>query len=173
MKKEDKAIIISQIEENLKSFSHYYLTETQGLNAAQVSNLRRLCNKNEVKMVVVKNKLFIKALENMGVDYTQFGGALKSNTAVLFSNVGNAPAKLIKEFRKDKANEKPILKAAYVEECFYIGENQLDALCAIKSKNELIGEVIGLLQSPAKNVISALQSGANTIHGVLTTLSER
>lgn len=173
MKKEDKAIVISQIEENLKSFSHYYLTETQGLNAAQVSNLRRLCNKNEVKMVVVKNKLFIKALENMGVDYTQFGAALKNNTAVLFSNVGNAPAKLIKEFRKDKANEKPILKAAYVEECFYIGENQLDALCAIKSKNELIGEIIGLLQSPAKNVISALQSGANTIHGVLTTLSER
>ncbi|MCQ2383743.1 MAG: 50S ribosomal protein L10 [Paludibacteraceae bacterium] len=173
MKKEDKAIVISQIEENLKSFSHYYLTETQGLNAAQVSNLRRLCNKNEVKMVVVKNKLFIKALENMGVDYTQFGDALKNNTAVLFSNVGNAPAKLIKEFRKDKANEKPILKAAYVEECFYIGENQLDALCAIKSKNELIGEIIGLLQSPAKNVISALQSGANTIHGVLTTLSER
>lgn len=173
MKKEDKAIVISQIEENLKSFSHYYLTETQGLNAAQVSNLRRLCNKNEVKMVVVKNKLFIKALENMGVDYTQFGDALKNNTAVLFSNVGNAPAKLIKEFRKDKANEKPILKAAYVEECFYIGENQLDTLCAIKSKNELIGEIIGLLQSPAKNVISALQSGANTIHGVLTTLSER
>ncbi len=173
MKKEDKAIVISQIEENLKSFSHYYLTETQGLNAAQVSNLRRLCNKNEVKMVVVKNKLFIKALENMGVDYTQFGDALKNNTAVLFSNVGNAPAKLIKEFRKDKANEKPILKAAYVEECFYVGENQLDALCAIKSKNELIGEIIGLLQSPAKNVISALQSGANTIHGVLTTLSER
>ncbi|MDO4190623.1 MAG: 50S ribosomal protein L10, partial [Bacteroidales bacterium] len=151
----------------------YYLTETQGLNATQVSNLRRLCNKNEVKMVVVKNKLFIKALENLGVDYTQFGDALKNNTAVLFSNVGNAPAKLIKEFCSDKANEKPVLKAAYVEECFYVGANQLDALCAIKSKNELIGEIVGLLQSPAKNVISALQSGANTIHGVLTTLSER
>ena len=173
MKKEVKDTIIAELGEKIKEYGHFYLVDVTGLNAEKTSALRRKCFQSEVKMVVVKNKLFIKALENMGVDYTQFGDALKNNTAVLFSNVGNAPAKLIKEFRKDKANEKPILKAAYVEECFYIGENQLDALCAIKSKNELIGEIIGLLQSPAKNVISALQSGANTIHGVLTTLSER
>ena len=115
--------------------------------------------------------LFQKALEANGVDTAPLTEALKLNTAVLFSNSGNAPAKLIKAF--SKANKKPVLKAAYVEECFYIGENQLETLISIKSKNELIGEVIGLLQSPAKNVISALQSGGTTIHGVLKTLSER
>ena len=141
------------------------------MNAEQVSNLRRECFKHDIKMLVVKNKLMINALEASGVDYSPLFGSLKDNTAVLFSNVGNAPAKLIKDFTKD--NSKPVLKAAYVEEGFFIGENQLDALCAIKSKNELIGEVISLLQSPAKNVISALQSGGSTIHGVLKTLSER
>ncbi len=171
MKKEDKSIIINQIKETVAAYSHFYLTETQGMNAEQVSNLRRECFKHDIKMLVVKNKLMIKALEASGVDYSPLFGSLKDNTAVLFSNVGNAPAKLIKDFTKD--NSKPVLKAAYVEEGFFIGENQLDALCAIKSKNELIGEVISLLQSPAKNVISALQSGGSTIHGVLKTLSER
>ena len=171
MKKEDKSTIISQIQETLNAYSHFYMTEAQGLTAEQVSNLRRLCNKEDVKMLVVKNSLFQKALEANGVDTAPLTEALKLNTAVLFSNSGNAPAKLIKAF--SKANKKPVLKAAYVEECFYIGENQLETLISIKSKNELIGEVIGLLQSPAKNVISALQSGGTTIHGVLKTFSER
>ncbi len=171
MKKEDKGIIIDQIKEVVSSYPHFYLTEMQGLNAEQVSNLRRECFKQDIKLLVVKNKLMIKALDQLEVDYSPLYASLKENTAVMFTNVGNAPAKLIKEFTK--ANPKPILKAAYVEEGFFIGENQLEALCAIKSKNELIGEVIGLLQSPAKNVISALQSGGNTIHGVLKTLSER
>ena len=122
-------------------------------------------------MLVVKNTLLRKALESTGVDYSPIYDSLKNNTAILFSNTGNAPAKLIKEFSKD--NKKPVLKAAYVEESFYIGENQLDTLVSIKSKNELIGDIIALLQSPAKNVVSALQSGGNTIHGVLKTLSER
>jgi large subunit ribosomal protein L10 len=171
MKKEDKAIIIEQLSETLKSYSHFYMTEAQGLNAEQVSNLRRLCNKQEVKMVVVKNTLFRKALEANGIDAAPLAPAFKENTAVLFSNTGNAPAKLIKEFSKTAA--KPVLKAAYVEESYYVGADQLDTLVAIKSKNELIADVIALLQSPAKNVLSALQSGGSTIHGVLKTLSER
>lgn len=171
MKKEDKALIIGQIQETLKAYSHFYMTEAQGLNAEQVSNLRRLCNKQEVKMLVVKNTLFKKALEANGIDTTPIADAFKENTAVLFSNTGNAPAKLIKEFSKDTS--KPVLKAAFVEESFYVGADQIETLVAIKSKNELIGDIIALLQSPAKNVVSALQSGGNTIHGVLKTLSER
>ena len=171
MKKEDKGIVIDQIKEVVSSYSHFYLTETQGMNAEQVSEIRSACFKNDIKMIVVKNKLFKHALESMEGDFSPLYPALKENTAVLFCNTGNAPAKLIKDF--NKKNMKPILKAAYVEESFYVGEDQLDALSNIKSKNELIGEVIGLLQSPAKNVISALQSGGNTIHGVLKTLSER
>ena len=128
-------------------------------------------NKQEVKMVVVKNTLFRKALEANGIDAAPLAPAFKENTAVLFSNTGNAPAKLIKEFGKTAA--KPVLKAAYVEESYYVGADQLDTLVAIKSKNELIADVIALLQSPAKNVLSALQSGGSTIHGVLKTLSER
>ena len=171
MKKEDKSIIISQIQETLQAYSHFYITEAQGLNAEQVSKLRRLCNKQDVKMLVVKNTLFQKALEANGMDTAPLAEALKQNSAILFSNTGNVPAKLIKEF--SKANQKPVLKAAYVEECLYVGENQLETLISIKSKNELIGDIIGLLQSPAKNVVSALQSGGTTIHGVLKTLSER
>ena len=174
MKKEDKSIIISQIEETLKQYSCYYLTEAQGLNAEKTGELRRKCAKQDIKMLVVKNSLFKRALENIGIDASQFGDALKQNTAVLFSNTGNAPAKLIKEFvGNGKVVTKPVLKAAYVEECFYVGANQLDALIAIKSKNELIGDIIGLLQSPAKNVISALQSGGNKLSGIVKTLSER
>ena len=171
MKKEDKSVIIDSIKEVVASYPHFYLTETSGMNAEQVTALRRACYKADIKMLVVKNKLMIKALDQFDVDYSQIYPSLKENTAVLFSNVGNAPARLIKEFNGKKM--KPILKAAYVEESFYIGEDQLEALCSIKSKNELIADVIALLQSPAKNVISGLQSGANTIHGVLKTLAER
>jgi len=174
MKKEDKGIIISQIEETLKQYACFYLTEAQGLNAEQTGDLRRKCAKQDIKMLVVKNSLLKRALENIGIDASNFGDALKLNTAVLFSNTGNAPAKLIKDFvGNGKIVSKPVLKAAYVEECFYVGANQLDALIAIKSKNELIGDIIGLLQSPTKNVISALQSGGNKLSGIVKTLSER
>ncbi len=173
MKKEDKSKIIENLEATIQSYAHFYLADIGGLNAEETTNLRRTCNKQDIKLVVVKNTLLKKALENLGTDYSEIYGILKGETSLLLSDTGNAPAKLIKEFSKKQKQKKPILKGAYVEESFYIGENQLDALVAVKSKNELIGDVIALLQSPAKNVVSALQSGGNTIHGVLQTLSER
>lgn len=173
MKKEDKSAIIEQLQATLSEYAHFYLTDIGGLNAAETSNLRRTCTKQDVKLVVVKNTLLRKALENTSVNFEEIFGSLKGETSMMLSNTGNVPAKLIKDFSKASKSKKPILKAAYVEESFYIGENQLDALVSIKSKNELLGELIGLLQSPAKNVVSALQSGGTTIHGVLKTLSER
>ena len=171
MRKEDKGTVIEQIAATLKEYSCFYLTETTSLNAEKTSALRRACFKEGIKMMVVKNKLLKKALETLEGDYTPLESVMKGSTTIMFSNVGNAPAKLIKEF--SKKSELPALKAAYVEESFYIGADQLDALVAIKSKNELIADVVALLQSPAKNVISALQSAGGTIHGVLQTLSER
>ncbi len=171
MRKEDKSTIIEQIAATVKEYSCFYLTETTSLNAEKTSALRRACFKEGIKMMVVKNKLLKKALESLEGDYTALEPVMKGSTTVMFSNVGNAPAKLIKEFTKK--SELPALKAAYVEESFYIGADQLDTLVAIKSKNELIADVVALLQSPAKNVISALQSAGGTIHGALQTLSER
>ena len=171
MRKEDKGTVIEQIAATLKEYSCFYLTETTSLNAEKTSALRRACFKEGIKMMVVKNKLLKNALETLEGDYTALEPVMKGSTTIMFSNVGNAPAKLIKEF--SKKSELPALKAAYVEESFYIGADQLDALVAIKSKNELIADVVALLQSPAKNVISALQSAGGTIHGVLQTLSER
>jgi len=173
MKKEDKSAIIKQLESTIQSYAHFYLADIGGLNAEQTGKLRRTCYKQDVKLMVVKNTLLKKALDNSGADFSELYGTLKGETSLMLSNNGNAPAKLIKEFSKSNKGKKPVLKAAYVEESFYIGENQLELLISIKSKNELIGEIIGLLQSPAKNVVSALQSGGSTIHGVLKTLSER
>jgi large subunit ribosomal protein L10 len=172
MRKEYKTTVIEQIVSTLGEYTHFYLTDIATLNAAKTSNLRRACNKEEIKLLVVKNTLFKKALEQVNSEFSALDPALKGNTAVMFSNNANSPAKLIKSFAKDNGDI-PKLKAAYVQEGFYLGAENLDLLVAIKSKNELIGEVIGLLQSPAKNVISALQSGGNTIHGVLKTLAER
>ena len=173
MKKEDKGLIIKELQATLGQYSHFYLADIGGLNATQTSELRRTCYKQDIKLLVVKNTLLQKALENLDTDFSEIYGSLKGETSMMLSNTGNAPAKLIKEFSKSNKSKKPLLKAAYVEESFYIGENQLEALVSIKSKNELLGELIGLLQSPAKNVVSALQSGGNTIHGVLKTLGER
>ncbi len=172
MRKEDKDVIINQIATALKAYDHFYLTDTATLNAEKTSELRRACFKQDIKLLVVKNTMLKKALESLEGDFSPLFGSLKGSTSIMFSNTGNAPAKLIKSFRKDK-EELPALKAAYVEESFYVGAENLEALVNIKSKNELIGDVIALLQSPAKNVISALQSGGTTIHGVLKTLSER
>ncbi|HEY5507759.1 MAG TPA: 50S ribosomal protein L10 [Paludibacter sp.] len=173
MKKEDKSAIIKQLESTLGEYAHFYLTDIGGLDAAKTTDLRRICYKQDIKLVVVKNTLLQKALENSSVDYSELYSSLTGETSLMLSNVGNAPAKIIRDFAKATKAKKAILKAAYVEESFYIGENQLEALINVRTKNELIGEVIGLLQSPAKNVISALQSGGATIHGVLKTLSER
>ena len=171
MRKEDKSTIIEQIASVLKEYKHFYLTETTPLNAEKTSALRRACFQADIKMLVVKNTLLKKALEELGADYSPLYGSLKGSTTILFSNTGNAPAKLIKSFSKE--NNYPVLKAAYVEESCYVGADQLDTLEAIKSKEELLAEVIALLQSPAKNVVSALQSGGSKLHGVLQTLSER
>ena len=170
MRKEDKGVIIGQLAETVKQYGHFYLVDTTAMDAAKTSELRRKCFKAGIKLVVVKNTLLHKALEAAETDYTPLYDCLKGTTAVLFANTANAPAKLLKDFAKDGM---PALKAAYAEEGFYVGANQLDALCNIKSKNEVIAEIVALLQSPAKNVLSALQSGGNTIHGVLKTLGER
>ena len=170
MRKEDKAIIIEQLGEKLKEYAHFYLVDVTGMNAEETSNLRRKCFGAEIKMVVVKNTLLEKAFEAAEIDYSPLYPVLKGTTAVFFTNVANSPAKLIKEVSK---NGIPGLKAAYAEEGFYVGAENLDALCAIKSKNEVIAEVVGLLQSPIKNVVSALQNSGQTIHGVLKTLGER
>lgn len=171
MRKEDKAIIIEKLGEKLKEYAHFYLVDVTGLNAETTSALRRKCFKSEIKMVVVKNNLLHKALEQSETDFTPLYDSLKGTTAVFFCNTANVPAKLIKE--EGKATGIPALKAAYAEEEIYVGAENLDTLVAIKSKNEVIAEVVALLQSPAKNVISALQSGSQTIHGVLKTLGER
>ena len=174
MKKEDKIIAIENIAKTLQEYSCFYLTETAGLDAEKTTALRRACNKADVKLMVVKNTLLHKALESLEGDYSELYGALHGSTSLMLANVGNAPAKLIKEIRKaDKDATLPRLKAAYVEETVYMGEDQLDALCAIKSKNELIADVIALLQSPAKNVVSALTSGGTKLHGILETLSNK
>lgn len=173
MKKEDKSAIIKNIETTIQDYSHFYLADIGGMNAAETSEFRKTCYKTDIKLVVVKNTLLQKALENSSIDYSPIYGSLKGETSLLLSNVGNAPAKLIKDFSKTSKTKKPLLKAAYVEESFFIGENQLEALVAVKGKKELLGDIIGLLQSPAKNVVSALQSGGTIIHGVLKTLGER
>lgn len=171
MRKEDKAIIIEKLSEQLKQYPHFYLVDVTGLNAQQTSDLRRNCFKQEIKMVVVKNTLLEKVFDASDIDFSPLVPVLKGSTAVMFCNVANVPAKLIKE--AGKATGYPALKAAYAEEGFYVGAEQLDALIAIKSKNEVIADVVALLQSPAKNVISALSGAGQTIHGVLKTLGDR
>ena len=170
MKKEVKDTIIAEIGEKLKEYPHFYLVDVTGLNASATSSLRRKCFKSEIKMIVVKNNLLHKAFEAAELDYKPLYGALKGNTAILFTHIANVPAKLLKEYKKEGI---PALKAAYAEESMFIGADKLEELAALKSKNELIADVVALLQSPAKNVVSALQSGASTIHGVLKTLGER
>ena len=171
MKKEDKDKIIESLIEKINSFKNFYLADTSELNAAYTTALRRKCFEKQIKLEVVKNTLLRKALERSNGDYEELYDVLSKSTSIMFTETGNVPAKLIKEFRKK--HKKPVLKAAYVEECIYVGEHQLDALINIKSKFEMIGQVIGTLQSPAKNVVSALQSGGGKIAGIVKTLSER
>ena len=174
MKKEDKIIAIENIAKTIGEYGCFYLVETAGLNAEKTTAQRRACNKADIKLMVVKNTLLHKALESLPGDYAELYTALHGATSLMLSNVGNAPAKLIKEVLKaDKDAVLPALKAAYVEETVYVGADQLDTLCAIKSKDELIADVVALLQSPAKNVVSALTSGGTKLHGILETLSKK
>ena len=172
MKKEVKDTIIVDLGNKMKEYPHFYLVDIAGLNAEATSSLRRKCFKNEIKLVVVKNTLLHKAFEASDIDFSELYGTLKGSTAVMFTTTANVPAKLLKDKDIVKAGV-PSLKAAYAEEGFYVGADKLNELVSIKSKNEVIADIVALLQSPAKNVVSALQSGAGTIHGVLKTLGER
>ncbi len=171
MKSSEKVTIIDSLVEQINSSNHFYLADISDLNAADTSDLRRKCFKEDVKLVVVKNTLLRKALEKSEKDAEELYEVLKGNTSVMFTETANVPAKLIKEFRKKR--KKPLLKGAYVEESIYIGDDQLDALVAVKTKNELIADVIAMLQSPMQTVLSQLQSGGNILHGVLKTLEEK
>lgn len=173
MTREEKTQIIAEIAGLLKQYPHFYITDISGLDADKTAQLRRKCFDNDVKLMVVKNTLFSKALEQVGGEYVEeISKVLEGSTSVMFANVNKAPAKLIDEFRKK--GDRPVLKAAWVEESVYVGDNMLPTLVAIKSKDELVGDIIMLLQSPAKNVISALQGGAgNKIAGLVKALEER
>jgi len=171
MTREEKSQVIETLTAQLSDNANIYLADISGLDAGNTSNLRRACFKAGVQLAVVKNTLLKKAMESSDKDFGELTGILKGNTSLMFSETGNAPAKVIKEFRRK--SDKPLLKGAYIQESIYVGDNQLDNLVDLKSKDELVGEIIGLLQSPAKNVISALKSGGNTIAGLVKTLSER
>jgi len=172
MTKEEKAKYIDELVADLSGANVVYLTDTAGLTVETVNNLRRKCFNNNIRLKVVKNTLLAKAFERVeGKEYGALKDVLAGQTAVMFSEVGNAPAKLIQDFRK--GNEKPLLKGAYIEEAVFVGDNQLSTLISIKSKEEVIGDIIGLLQSPAKNVISALKGQGGKIAGILKTLEER
>ena len=173
MRKEEKGQIIDSLVEEINSYPHLYITDVSGLNAANTSTLRRICFERNIKLVVAKNTLLKKAFDRANGNYEDLYGVLKTPTAVMFSTEGNAPAKLIKEFRKKTKLDRPALKAAYVEESVYVGAEMLDTLVAIKTKYELIGDVVALLQSPAKNVVSALQSGKHILAGLVKTLQDK
>ena len=172
MNKEEKSKQIAYLTEKISNASVFYLADTSELSADDTSKLRRRCFKGDVSLEVVKNTLVKKAMESIeGKDMSPFYELLKGQTSLMISDKGNEPAKIIKEFRKK--SDKPVLKGAFVEEAIFIGDDQIDMLVSLKSKEELIGDIITLLQSPAKNVISALQSGGNKLSGILTTLSEK
>ena len=169
MKKELKDTIVAELGQKLKEYPHFYLTDISGLNAEKTSDLRRKCFKSEIKMVVVKNTLLHKAFEAADIDFSPLYESLKGSTAVMFTQTANVPAKLLKEYKKDGI---PALKAAYAEEGFFVGEDKLEELVAIKSKNELIADVVAMLEAPMQGVLSGLDAGGH-IHGLLDAIAER
>jgi large subunit ribosomal protein L10 len=171
MRREEKNAIIDSLAEKLKEYDHFYLTDTAQLNAADTSDLRRKCFENDIKLIVVKNTLLKRALEMSEGNFEELYPVLKGTTSIMFAQTGNGPAKIIRDFRKK--HDKPVLKGAYVQESVFIGDKMLDTLISVKTREELIGDIILLLQSPARNVVSALQSGGNKLHGVLETLSKK
>ena len=171
MTKQEKSDYIKDLTNQLAEATNFYLTDISGLDAGMTSDLRRACYKANVKLSVTKNSFLEKAMQASKRDFGELTSVLKGNTSVMYSDVGNAPAKVIKTFRKK--SERPLLKGAFIEEDVYIGDEQLNILVDIKSKEELIGEVVTLLQSPAKNLISALKSGGGKISGIIKTLSKK
>ncbi len=171
MTREEKNQIIDKLTKSINGTRHFYLADISNLNANETSLLRRKCHEKKIRLLVVKNTLLKKALEQADGEYDDLSQVLKDATSIMFTETGNVPAKLIKEFRKD--HDRPVLKAAFVEKSLYLGDENLEMLSALKSKDELIGDIIVLLQSPLKTVISQLQSGGQTLSGVLKTLSEK
>lgn len=171
MTREEKQKEIERLGETIAAGKVLYLSDISGMNAEESSRLRRMCHSKGIKMQVVKNTLLKKAFEKSGTNYEPFFITLKGNTSLMISESGNAPAQLIREFRKK--SERPILKGAFIEESFYVGDDQIEMLASLKSKEELIGDIILLLQSPMKNVIGALQSGPRKIAGIVKALGER
>ena len=171
MTRDEKKKVIDSLAQTISASKHFYLTDISNLNAENTSMLRRKCFEKDIRLLVVKNTLLRKALEQCQGNYEGLTDVLNNSTSIMLTESSSAPAKLIKELRRKL--DRPVLKAAYVEESVYIGDDQLDALSNIKSKEELIGDIIALLQSPAKNVISALQSGGYTLSGIIKTLSEK
>jgi large subunit ribosomal protein L10 len=171
MKREDKNVIIGELTEKLNRYGHFYLTDISDLDADETSSLRRMCFDKSINLVVVKNTLLRKAFEQSEKNFEELYDLLKNSTSVMFSENANIPAKLIKEFRRK--HDRPVLKAAYVEESFYFGDDQVEILSKLKSREELLGDIVLMLQSPARNVISALQSGGSKLAGIVKTLSEK
>ncbi|HEY1063469.1 MAG TPA: 50S ribosomal protein L10 [Daejeonella sp.] len=171
MRKEEKHEVVLALTETIAEYGNFYITDTANLSVAKVNDIRRKCFENDIKMQVAKNKLIRKAMEASEGDFSEMFDVLKGSSSILFSKSANAPAKLIKQLRK--SGDKPVLKAAYIDSAVFIGDNQLDALINLKSKEELVADIIALLQSPAKNVISGLQSGGNKLAGIVKTLQER
>jgi large subunit ribosomal protein L10 len=171
MNKEEKHDLVLALTEQIKEYGNFYITDTSNLTVAKINDIRRKCFESDIKMQVTKNSLIRKAMEAVDGDFSEMYDVLKGASSIMFCKSGTAPAKLIKALRKK--GDKPVLKAAYIDTAVFIGDNQLDALVNLKSKEQLIGEIIGLLQSPAKNVIGALQSGGNKLAGIVKTLQER
>jgi len=171
MNKEEKYELVSALTEQMKEYGNFYITDTSDLTVEKINKIRRKCFENEITIQVAKNSLIKKAMDAVGGDFGGIADVLKGSSSIMFSRSGNAPAKLIKQLRKE--GDKPVLKAAYIDSSVFIGDNQLDTLVNLKSKEQLIGEIVGLLQSPAKNVLSALQSGGDKLAGIVKTLQER
>ena len=171
MNKEEKQDVVLALKEQIEEYGNFYITDTANLSVAKINNIRRKCFESDIKMQVAKNTLIKKAMEAAGGDFSEIYDVLKGTSSIMFSKSGNAPAILIKQLRK--LGDKPVLKAAYIDTAVFIGDNQLDALVNLKSKEQLVADIIALLQSPAKNVISGLQSGGNKLAGIVKTLQER
>ncbi|WP_395625929.1 50S ribosomal protein L10 [Daejeonella sp.] len=171
MRKEEKHEVVLALTETIAEYGNFYITDTANLSVAKVNDIRRKCFESGIKMQVAKNKLIRKAMEASEGDFSEMFDVLKGSSSILFSKTANAPAKLIKQLRR--TGDKPVLKAAYIDSSVFIGDNQLDALVNLKSKEQLVADIIALLQSPAKNVVSGLQSGKNKLAGIVKTLQER
>jgi large subunit ribosomal protein L10 len=174
MTREEKEIIVNDLSQKFAETNYFYITDASDLTVETINRFRRLCYSKGIEFKVYKNTLIRKALDTLETDTSELDAALKGQSGILFSTEsGNAPAKLLTEFRKGRKDKRPVLKGAFIDSGIYLGDDNLEALTKIKSKQELIGDIIGLLQSPAKNVISALQSGGNKLAGILKTLSEK